>query len=308
MADRVPIGTHPGLASAFLGADLIVGDFSAAVEVDRVFLRRTDQDPGDTLSMELRNAAGGGGDAIAVSFAAGADSAVGTGSITGTQFFLRGVTAGGDSANVSGYFELPNEGGGGGGGTGPVTGPLLATLDRFKQYLGISDTADDTALQNILVGTSAKIQTYIGRSIIQKVVTGEKYDGPGADQLILDRYPVTAVSVTEDGVVLPAAAIDADERSGVVYRRTDDGAEPACWTTGRRCISVDYTSGFATIPEDLVEQALKQAAYEWKQSDGKRAGLRSQILDSGGTAEYLTGPWAPGVDATLRSWRARELY
>jgi len=148
--------------------------------------------------------------------------------------------------------------------------------------------------------------------VIEDTFTDERYSAAGNDaRLVLRRRPLTAVTaVRVDGVVQNAATYERGDAGGLLYRRpTGDvyGVDP--WPEGFRHIGVDYSAGYASVPSDLEQATVVQAAFAWKQTKlgGNRIGDRGTVLDAGGSAQYLTGAWAPGVRETLDHWVHREL-
>lgn len=292
MTDRIPLGTRPGTLLALVGIDLPVASEAAAITVNRLVVRR-DANAGGAAVVELRNATGGGGDAISASFGAGAEIASGTGSISGTDLYLRVASADALSENLSGWFELAY---------GSVAGTFLTTIDRVKAMLLITGASADGLLTTIVAGVSARIQSAIGRTIIETAITAEKHSREHfSPELVLRRRPVTTVdAVRVDAVALAASGYLVDDEAGILHRRYNGAARD--WEIGTLHLEVDYTAGYAVIPEDLAHAATLQAAYTYQKRDS-RIHERGELLDAGGSAQYLTGPWAPGVLDILAGWR-----
>ncbi len=302
MADRVPIGTHPGLVSGLVSADLPLADFGHTVEATRVFLRRTDNESGDVVLASVYGATGAVGDSIDLSLGDGTASASATGSVSSSEYWLRVTSADSNSMNLSGWFEVAE--------SAERLSTVLVTLPRVKRYLGLSGSGDDDVLANIISGVSTRVKARTSRSIVSAAVSAEIHDGHADDTLVLRRRPVTTVAeVRIDGAAIAAASYHVDTDAGILYRRDEDtpAAAASTWDAGRRNISIDYTAGYLTVPEDLVLAANKQVAYEFRNSQpgGNRIGERGTILDAGGTATYLVGPWAPGVLEVLEQYRDR---
>ncbi len=121
---------------------------------------------------------------------------------------------------------------------------------------------------------------------------------------MLREFPVTAVSeVREDGTALDAADYERAENSGILYARAN--GNPSVWSEDSRNLEVDYTAGYAIIPESLAFAATLQVAHSFQQAvpGGGRLGLRGAPLDAGGTPQYTAGPWAPTVERRLEPWR-----
>jgi hypothetical protein len=303
MAQRIDFGTHPGSISGLINEDLIVEP--AAVQpytVDSVFLRTTDSTT-DALVAAVHNATGGGGDSLACTIADAASSGTSTGAAitvdVGEALYLRVTSGNALRMNLSGHADIS---------PAPGVGALLSTLARVKAFRGISGSGDDDLLNTLLAGVSQRMKSYMRRSIVSTAISAEKHDGDGvSDTIVLSDYPVIqppAVVLELNGTAVDTDDYEVDEERGFLIRVSDGVA--SAWTSGRRNYSADYTAGYATIPEDLAEIATKQTVHEYNLSSaspGARLGLRGAILDPGGDATYLTGPWIPGATAAMDLYR-----
>lgn len=305
MGDRIPIGTHPGLVSALVGSDLALAAFGAgaAYSCSAVFLRRTDVGAGDTLAAELRTAPGGGGTGAALALPAGVSAALIpiAPALTGEAFYLRVSAAAGTQMNLSGWFEVEA------GLSGSVSA-YLTTLARVKAFGGIATAAHDALLNTLIAAASARIEARIHRRIAAAAYAGETHDG-GRPRVVLRHYPVASLDeVRLEGVALDPSGYALDAGAGILERRDGDPYAAGVWPCGRGILAVDYSAGYAVIPEDLAEAATLQAYYLWTQTKagGHRFAQRGEILDPGGTAQYLVGPWAPGVPEILAAWTSRS--
>lgn len=303
MADRIPIGTVPGLTSQLDAVDILVATLGVPATVTRVLLRHTDYDDGGATDTSvvgsIRNATGGGGSGISFTIPDQTQSVVATGSLSvsaSESIYLR-VTTGSASMNLTGWIEVE-------GAAGVTT--ALTNLARVKEWLSETGSGIDAILTSIIAGTSQRMQGYMSRSIVQTAITAEKHDGKGRDTLTLLEFPVIvppAVAVTENGDTVATTEYEVDEAAGQLIKVKDGVAGE--WTPGRRNYSVDYTAGYATVPEDLAFYATLQAAYLYGKK-GTKIEDRGTILDPGGSSSVLTGPWAPGVRECLDQYRDRR--
>lgn len=305
MGDHVPIGTLVGtLSPGYVGVDVVVAQLAAASTISRVFLRRTDHTAGDVVTASLRNAAGGGGHGIDVTLGDGVAYAAATGALeiaAGGLVYLRVTASGASSMNLSGDFELEKA-------VGVTT--WLTNLTRVRQFLAMeSDSSKDAILTNLIAGVSKRGQIVMGRAVVSTALVAELHEGDGASDVIqLREFPVIvppAVVVRHLGTVVPSTDYQVVADRGWLVKAKSGASSP--WPTGRLGIEVDYTAGFADVPEDLVKAATTQVAYEFLQTahGGNRLGDRGTILDAGGSASYLVGEWAPGVHEAFlarRSW------
>jgi len=306
MGDHVPIGTLVGTVSpGYIGLDVVVGQLAVAGTITRVFLRRTDHVAGDVVVASLRNAAGGGGAGIAITLADGVAYASAAGSlpiVADGLVYLRVTSSGASSMNLSGDFEIEKA-------VGVI--PFLTNVARVKQFLKITEEMAglDDALNLLIAGVSKRCQIEMARDILAADIVAELHDGDGcSDCLQLRQWPVTnaaAVVVRILGVVMPSTDYQVVADRAWLVRAKSGASTP--WPRGRLSIEVDYPFGFADVPEDLALAATTQTAYVFRQTGwgGGRLGERGTILDLGGSAQFLTGEWAPGVHEALlarRSW------
>ena len=302
----MPIATIPGLVSpGWVNVDFVIAELAAAATITRVFLRRTDHIAGDVVSASIRNAAGGGGSGISVTIADGAAYGTGSGSLAiaaGGLVYLRVSAAGATSMNLSGWVEVE-------GAAGVTT--ALTNLARVKEWLGFTDSGYDAILSTLIAGVSKRCQVAMEREILATAIAAELHEGDGADDVLqLREFPIVSPpapvvrQLTVAGpVVLDAATYRLLPERGWILRAVNGSSTP--WPSGRANLEIDYTAGYATVPEDLAQAATMQVAYLWRQTKagGNRLGERGTILELGGTAAYLTGEWAPGVLEALLAHR-----
>lgn len=210
----------------------------------------------------------------------------------GATFYVR-VVSGPTGANAAsylyGYVET----------TADESGGTFCTVGAVKTILGLTTSTSDTELAAIIEGVTARMQAFMGRTILLGAVT-DRLSLPYDDTMLtLSEYPVTAVaSVTEDG-----AAVDPTEyvllgARGQLYR---EGG----WSKGQHHLVVAYTAGISTVPHDLQRACALQSALEFKQemSAGNRLGELSKAHEAGGSTTYRDGAWLPEVLSTLLNRR-----
>jgi hypothetical protein len=288
MSDRVPICTIPGLVSAILDTDVMVAPADVAKLVTRVFLQRTDNGAGDVVTAALRNATGGGGDAISVTLADGESEQVATGTMTieATEaLYLRVSATDANSQNLRGWFEVD--------GAAGVTS-ALTTLARVKQFLDISGAGDDDLMNNLIASVSDEIQVYLDRKIIQATATDEKIDSIGDCKIHTRYFPIISISsLEEDGTALVEdtgfECKEWDKLEGALVRISS--GDPTAWARGTRVVKTTYTHGYADVPYAIVQAATELAAFDYLQSSASaqgRFGLTGTTLDSGGASGYTS--------------------
>lgn len=152
----------------------------------------------------------------------------------------------------------------------------LISISEYKTYAGISGTSFDAQLTILVNWASAYIRRMTGRNLtdgFESKSRTETYDGTGNQSIQLNENPVTTITsvtrVNDDGstYVYDSTAYRVDADTGILYAlttvnqrfipdtefRPQDayfGAYPI-WPEGFNNISVVYTGGYATIPDDL---------------------------------------------------------
>lgn len=302
MLTRIPINTIPGLITAVVNTDILVmPSEGVSGRVTRTLMRRDAALTSGSVFATLRNATGGGGSGIglnllnAFSYTA---SVIPLSFTSSESIYLRVSSASATSEDLSGWIEVDT--------TAQATA-ALTSLSRVKSFYDIAGSDSDDVLNDAINGVSTAWQRYMRRSIVSTTIVGEKHSG-GQPAIVLKEYPAVdgTLAIIEDGVALASTDFELDAEKGRVYRVI--GGSVDRWSPGRRNISVDYSAGFVSVPEDLQIYATQQVLQIFKQSKigGDRLGKRGTILESSGSAEYLIGPYVPGAQEVLdryRDWR-----
>jgi hypothetical protein len=148
-------------------------------------------------------------------------------------------------------------------------GDWFVTRSELKTHLGISDSSEDTRLDEIIADVSAMIRSYTGRWLTQKTYTDQLYSGRGFASLFLREYPVTAVSDVRVSSSCYGGAGNDDafpddsewtQNSDFILSSVDASEDNSgelvairqCWPQGHSNIRVgSYTAGYASVPGDL---------------------------------------------------------
>ena len=152
----------------------------------------------------------------------------------------------------------------------------LLELDDLKSYLGISDTSQDTILQNCLNASWAMMERITGRELSQATYTETKYWKPFKRRytIITDNAPIIEVtSVKLDDTTVEDDYYLIDEEAGIIRFKFDAEFEKS---------EVQYKAGWYTltatetprIPMDLYWAGIKLAAWEFYKKKG-RLGVKS---------------------------------
>ena len=143
---------------------------------------------------------------------------------------------------------------------------MFCTVDDVEDFLQIeiSEAAAVAACERAIEEATEAIRNYT-HQVISQVTETITIDGKGGWKIFLPQVPVTAVtSVIENDETLTGDDDFKLGQHGILYRLNHH------WSAGVQNVSVRYTHGYATIPEDIVGVATRSAARVYQ------AGLRSK--------------------------------
>lgn len=183
----------------------------------------------------------------------------------------------------------------------------LTTLAKVKSYLGISETADDTLLQNIIDSVSEAIEHYCGRRFALEERT-EFYDGEGSSSLVLKCRPVESVSSIIDDTShnFPASA-EMDDDFYVFYPEAGIiELTNGTFANGKRNVKVTYTAGFSVVPPAVEQAANILIGNYYNRGHSGGDGLDSESLGAY-TVSYNDAEWPASVRGLLFEYREVEV-
>jgi hypothetical protein len=162
----------------------------------------------------------------------------------------------------------------------------FAELEDLEMFLGVDLAGTDPVRVDALLSmASAVIKAYVGHNIVETTET-VTVNGSGTRYLFLPGAPVTAVSaVTVDG---EAVENTADlwywdwNTNGVLTHIS------GWWPYDNRNVSVTYTYGYPTVPDDVKYVCVQVAARGYQNP----LGLRSETI---GSYSYSTAIPASGT-------------
>jgi hypothetical protein len=297
-----------GDVQPFVGADRQFGIPTGAT-LTGLFLTLATAPSGGTCVVEVRTAASGGGSALTATFADGEHFATATGSI--------------DVSLLSSLYLRPTSANGAAGLSGSITldgGDNLTTLARVRslggRVLGAQPlqppafTADalDALIWDVIGSVSAQIKNYVRRDLTQRTYTAERYDHSGRSHVLqLRQFPLISVAaLSVDGVALAGTDYSFDDREkalGQIIYTPNSATVPSCWPSGTRHISVTYTAGLAAVPADLQDACVIQVLWVLQRLATNRVGVRSTVIEAGGTQTFMVDAWAPEAAALLEPYR-----
>lgn len=169
----------------------------------------------------------------------------------------------------------------------------LATLADVKSYLGLTVNTDDGLLGRLVSAASSWIKSFLNRDILTDSYT-EVLDGTGTYKIMVDQYPITAVSL----LVVDGHAVSG---SDFVFRQSvislTNGAK---FPRGIGNVVVSYTAGYESVPADINQSCVELAAWRYKEKD--RIGHSSKTIQ-GEVVAFQTTDVPADVKTNLQNWK-----
>jgi len=164
---------------------------------------------------------------------------------------------------------------------------MLTTVARAKRHASLSGV-NSTLLENLLSAAGRIIEDYCGREFESGSHT-ERHTGDGTAQVWLRHFPITALtSVTITDGNGTDYSIDTGEFDYDASTREGDGRlwfypwvegtsrDYNVFPTGQtKNVSIVYTAGFSTMPDDIQEACIKIALALYGQGATSKPGVTS---------------------------------
>lgn len=168
----------------------------------------------------------------------------------------------------------------------------LTTLANVKSWLGITVGTFDTDLSRLITSASAFAQNVMNRTIASTAYS-EQRDGHGGTSIITSNYPILSVaSVVIDGVVVPSANYSSNANG--IYLTS------GAFNRAKNNVTLNYTAGFASTPQDLEQAIIETIAVRWKEKD--RIGMSSKSL-AGETTSFMIKDFPPSAQTLLNQYK-----
>lgn len=181
----------------------------------------------------------------------------------------------------------------------------LCTLAEVKEYNDITDTTNDTLLTNLISRVSKEIETYCDRTFSSASYI-EYHNGGGNDRVYTNQYPIitgSGVEVWDD--------IDWDWTSDDLVDSDDYMVDDYCiqlksliFVDGVNNVKISYTSGYDTIPTDLIQVCIEETIHTFKKR--KHIDISSKAL-ADGTVSYVIDSFLPKTLAVLNYYKRRYM-
>lgn len=178
--------------------------------------------------------------------------------------------------------------------------PTVTLLEMFKTFLGIADSAQDTALTMALNTAGPTLETYIN-NVIPKQECEDRYPHHFGT-VTLDNSPVTdtAIVVVLDGVTQDNYSVYTSRGRMGHLTRTDSAQDvPMDWRKYEQAV-VTYEAGYDALPVDLAWAIIYTAAPVFKSDGtgttpgGATGDVKKQMITGVGSIEYDVGSSSGG--------------
>lgn len=136
----------------------------------------------------------------------------------------------------------------------PASG-VYTTLQEYKDFYQITDTAKDTYYTGLIETVSDMVTDYVDRPLQSEAVKETFRLAQAVRSIVLLRWPITVAPVVSFSSVLTAYSstmYQTDTRKAILYNLNGDligSWAPGMWT-------IAYSGGFVTVP-----RAVKEAVW-----------------------------------------------
>jgi hypothetical protein len=195
----------------------------------------------------------------------------------------------------------------------------LTTLGDLKAYLNITGSENDGLLEALIERVSELFCEFTNRNIAARDYhwdpEEEDYDpsaalldGNGLRVIQLPQYPVNSITaLLVNSMAIPRAG--GYSESGWI----DDGTLKASgllrlrsfvFSRGEANVALAYNAGYLTVPKDLAQAAIEQAAFKFQEGFKGRLGVGQRSFPPG-SIKLETGEFLPQVREVLERYTRR---
>jgi len=181
----------------------------------------------------------------------------------------------------------------------------LTTLADVKAWLqtgqDVFPGTDDVLLARLITAASGFVQSWLNRQIAP-ADWQEVRDGTGGQRLAFANFPVSAVlSLSIDGLVIPASPADGGHGAGYVFSPTELALRGYVFTRRAQNVLVTYTAGYPVTPPDIAQAAIELVCQRYRERT--RIGEVSRAVAGGETVTYSQQDMSDGVKLLLAQYR-----
>ena len=175
----------------------------------------------------------------------------------------------------------------------------LTTLEAAELYSGVTGSATDDLIQSLVTAYSQFVRTYTSRDFTAQSYS-HTFDGRNARRLMVRQTPIISV----EGVSVDGVAIAASAGFGMQGYRFDADTiilEGRVFTRGAANVTVSYTAGYASIPDDIAQAVNELVGLRYELAD--KQGWSSKSL-AGETVSLITKSMPDSVRTVLDQYAA----
>ena len=199
--------------------------------------------------------------------------------------------------------------------------PIAANTISTITYNNPASDGTEGLIDTLIPAVELEFERFTGRKVDSESLD-ERYDGDGAEVIVLRSAPATVTTVTlvsADGTATSVASTEyyVDTERGLLYARSGStssygfvpdgmGDQPARnraplyrWPEGTRNVRVQYTGGWSTVPADLTIAAVRRVAdlvldrrnNRMLKSDAMQGRSLTRVDSEYDTLMNYFGPW-----------------
>jgi hypothetical protein len=147
---------------------------------------------------------------------------------------------------------------------------MLCTVDNVKSYIGINtiDSTEDALIETLIDAVSTMFVSYCGRGFESATYT-EYYSGNDYPNTVYtNNFPIITVSGIYDDTSWTFGSDTLISGSNYMVDDISITLLPGyVFSAGKKNIKVIYTAGYSTIPSDIKQACIEEAARKYKRKD-----------------------------------------
>jgi hypothetical protein len=157
----------------------------------------------------------------------------------------------------------------------------LTDLNAVKLMIGLTaaQTDDDELLEGLIDKETKFIQTATGRTLFYGTFTEYK-NGDGLDSVMVDEYPIVAVTTLHDdvdrvyGADTLVASTDFTIRANAGIIELDDDI----FSVGKQNVKIVYTGGYKVVPADLALACAQRVVADYLELKGGMSAVVGEVV------------------------------
>jgi hypothetical protein len=189
-----------------------------------------------------------------------------------------------------------------------VENDTLCTLDEVKNFIGMTGSRqlDDDLIEDLCDRVTVIFERHCGRESFKDQSYTEFYDGENSEHLFVNNVPIVSVtSIHNDtewvwgtDTLLDAANYRIVDGKYIVFKSERIAKSD-------QSIKISYVAGYESIPKDLKQVAIEEAARRYKHR--KDFDVISKTL-SDGTSDYAPPGLLRSTVGVLNFYRLNSIY